>query len=77
VGTTYGYSKRFMLALQRVMFSPMMNLSCKKRSVIKMPFTLEENVLILFDSGVFKDRIALMVKIPRYKVDEIIDGRRD
>lgn len=40
-----------------------------------MAYTLEENVLILFDSGVFKDRIAEMMNITRNDVDDIIDHR--
>ena len=39
-----------------------------------MEYTLEENVIILFDSGVPKDRIAEMMVITRGKVDNIIDG---
>jgi plasmid maintenance system antidote protein VapI len=42
-----------------------------------MTYTLEENVLILFDSGVFKTQIAEMMDIPRKKVVEIVDGRSD
>ncbi len=35
----------------------------------------EEHVLILFDSGVLKDRIAEMMDISRNEVDTIIDRR--
>ena len=42
-----------------------------------MAYTLEENVLILFDSGVFKTRIAEMMGISRDQVCEIVDGGRD
>ena len=45
--------------------------------MIEMSYTLEENVLILFDSGVFKTQIAEMMDISRDRVCEIVDGRRD
>jgi len=51
-----------------------------KREIMEMDeknaAKLEENVLILFDSGVFKTRIAEMMLISREEVCEIIDGRR-
>jgi len=42
-----------------------------------MSYTLEENVLILFDSSVLKDRIAEMMDITKDEVDRIVDGRSD
>ncbi len=39
-----------------------------------MSYTLEENVLILFDSGVLKDRIAEMMNITKDVADRIVDG---
>ena len=42
--------------------------------VIEMSYTLSENVLIPFDSGVFKTWVAEMMNISREEVCEIIDG---
>ena len=49
----------------------------QQKRTIEMSYTLEENVLILFDSGGLKDRIAEMMDITKDEVDRIIDERSD